>query len=259
MKLNNIISLIKNDAVVIKRVKWRLLEITYFPLTSVLIWGLFSLQSKQYAIQAGLIVLVVNMFWSFCQLAQQQANILIMEDLWSFNIKHILVSGVSEFEYIIAKLVTSTTIAIVIGTMLLIVANAFGAPLLANIKIVAMLAGIALLGSLALSIVIAGTILLVGREYGFLSWSILQLFIFFSAPFYSPTLFPEAIRWITKIMPFTHIFEAARAIATNAPVANSTLWHALFITTTYFCLAWPYYAWAIRHAKKSGMMSRIAH
>src|SRR5574341_2147470 len=259
MKLNNIMAVVQNDARVIKRVKWRLLEITYFPLTTILIWGLFSLYSRQFAVEAGLIVLIVNLFWSFCQLAQQQANILIMEDLWSLSIKHVLVSGVSEFEYILAKLITSTSAAIVIGTILMLVANAFGAPLLANFKIVALIAGIALLGSLALAIGIAGTVMMLGREYGFLSWSMLQLFIFFSAPFYSPNIFPTSIRWITEFMPFTRIFEAARAIATNTPVQASMLWHAFLITATYFAIAWPYYYFCFKRTRKSGMLARIAH
>jgi ABC-type polysaccharide/polyol phosphate export permease len=259
MKLNNVLAVVQNDARVIKRVKWRLLEITYFPLTSILIWGLFALYSKQFALEAGLIVLIVNMFWSFCQLAQQRANILIMEDLWSLSIKHVLVSGVSEFEYIMAKLITSTSAAIIVGTLLMFVANAFGAPLLANIKMVATVAGIALLGSLALAIAIAGSVMMMGREYGFLSWSMLQLFIFFSAPFYSPDIFPAAIRWITSIMPFTRIFEAARAIATGTPIPSALLWSAFFVTATYFALAWPYYYFCFKRTRKSGMLARIAH
>jgi len=159
MKLRNILAVVGNDINIIRRVKWRVLELTYFPLTSVLIWGLFALQTRQYAIESGLIVLVVNLFWSFCQIAQQEANILIMEDLWSFSIKHILISGVSEFEYLIAKLVTSTTAAIAISTILFFVANAFGAPLIANAKLVISIASAALLGSLALAIIIAGTII----------------------------------------------------------------------------------------------------
>jgi ABC-type polysaccharide/polyol phosphate export permease len=259
MRLNNVFAVVQNDARVIKRVKWRILEITYFPLTTILIWGLFAQYSKQFAVEAGLIVLVVNLFWSFCHLAQQQANILIMEDLWSLSIKHVLVSGVSEFEYILAKLITSTSAAVIVGTLLVLVANAFGAPLLANIKTVALVAGIALLGSLALAIAIAGSVMMMGREYGFLSWSMLQLFIFFSAPFYSPSIFPSAIRWITGIMPFTRIFEAARAIATGTPVPSTLLWHAFFVTATYFILAWPYYYYCFKKTRKSGMLARIAH
>jgi ABC-type polysaccharide/polyol phosphate export permease len=259
MRLNNVIAVVQNDARVIRRVKWRLLEITYFPITSILIWGLFAYYSRQYAVEAGLIVLVVNMFWSFCQLAQQQANILIMEDLWSLSIKHVLVSGVSEFEYLLAKLITSTTAAITVSTILLLIANAFGAPLIANLKIVAITAGIALLGSLSLAIAIAGTVMVMGREYGFLSWSMLQLFIFFSAPFYSPSVLPGALRWITSIMPFTRVFEAARAIATHAAVPSALLWHAFLITATYFVLAWPYYYYCFRKTRKSGMLARIAH
>ncbi len=259
MKLSNILAVFRNDARVIRRVKWRLLEITFFPVTTILIWGMFALHSRQYAVEAGLIVLIVHLFWSFCQLAQQQANILIMEDLWSLSIKHVLISGVSEFEYMIAKLCMSTTTAVCIGTILMLIASAFGAPLLANISVIVAMAGIALLGSIALAVIIAGSVMVMGREYGFLSWSLLQVFIFFSAPFFSPQIFPPYIRWITEFMPFTYVFQGARAFATGAPITGSMLIHALLITAIYFVLAWPYFFWAFRRTRKTGMLARIAH
>jgi len=258
MNFNNIRAIIANDITTVIRVKWRFLELTYFPLSSILIWGLFAIQSRAYAAEAGLIVLVVNLFWSFSQLAQQQANILVMEDLWSFSIKHILIAGVSETEYIIAKLITSTSAAIIITSFLLLIANAFGAPLLANLGTVAAIAGIALLGSVSLAILISGTIIMLGKEYGFLSWSMLQVFVFLSAPFFSPDIFPVPIRWITEIMPFTYVFQSARAIATNVPVQNSTLLHALSAVIAYFIFAWPYYYYSFRRARKTGMLAKMS-
>jgi ABC-2 type transport system permease protein len=259
MKINNIIAIIRHDLTVIRRVRWRLLEITYFPIVTIILWGLYAQYSKTYAPEAGMIVLIVNMFWSFSQLSQQQANMLIMEDVWSLNIKHILVSGISEYEYVIAKLLTSTTIAVTIGTILLFIANAFGAPLFTNLHTVILIAVIALLGSIALAIFVAGTIIMVGREYGFLSWSVLQLFIFLSAPFFSPQMFPSFMRWITEIMPFTYVFQTARAIATNTPVQSSLIIHAAIVVLVYMILSLPYYRYAFRRTRKTGMLARITH
>ena len=108
MKLSNISAIILNDINLVAKTKTRIVEVIYFPVVTTLIWGLFSMHTKQYSAEAGFIVLVANLFWTFSHLAQQQANLLVMEDLWSLSIKHIITSGVSEFEYIIAKLVTST-------------------------------------------------------------------------------------------------------------------------------------------------------
>lgn len=259
MNLNNILAIMWNDFKVVRRVKWRLIEITYFPITTILIWGLFAIYSRQYATEAGLIVLIVNLFWSFSELAQQQANILIMEDLWTLSIKHILVSGISVFEYIIAKILTSAIVAVAITTVLLIIANAFGAPLLNNLGYVISLAGIALLGSISLAIIVAGTVILAGREYGFLSWSSLHLFVFLSAPFFPAGVFPSSIRWITEIMPFTYVFQGARALATQAIMPSGLLSHAFIVALAYFVLSWPFYAWAVRRAKKTGTLARMTH
>jgi len=258
MKLHHITSIMKNDLRVLKKVKLRMLEITYFPLTTLVMWGLFALQSKQYAFQAGLIVLVVNLFWSFTQLAQQEANMFMMEDLWTLNIRHYFIAGITEFEYIIAKLTMSTLVATMVAVVLVTVAQWFGAPLFQNLPHVIGLAGIALLGSLALALFIAGSVLMLGREYAFLCWSSLSLFIFLSAPFYSPSILPAAVRWITEIMPFTYVFEGARAIATSTAIPQGMLLHAALIAGAYFVLAWPYYWWAFNRARKSGMLARIA-
>lgn len=258
MKLNNILAVMRNDARVIRAVKFRMLEISYFPLTTLLMWGMFALYSRQYAMEAGLIVLVVNMFWSFSQLAQQQANMLVMEDLWTMSVRHVFIAGVSEFEYILAKVLTSSTIAVTVTAVMILMANAFGAPLLAQLPTVIALAGIALLGSVALAVLITGAVFLFGREYSFLAWSSLHLFVFLSAPFFSPTVFPWWIRWVTEIMPFTYVFQGARAIATFTPLPQGLLTHALTIAVCYFVLAWPFYWNAFRIARKTGRLARIS-
>ena len=229
-----------------------------FPITTLLLWGLFAMYSRQYAAEAGMLVLVGNLVWSFAHLAQQEANMLMMEDLWTFNLRHILTSGVTEVEYILGKLCSSTTIAVCVGVVMGVLAHAFGAPLAEYGWVTLALAVITLLGSVAMAVMIAGTVVIAGREYAFLSWSTLHFLVFFSAPFFSPSLLPASIRWITLFMPFTRVFEIGRAMATHAPVTGTMLGSAFLVVLVYFVLAWPYYLWSYKHARKTGMLARIA-
>jgi len=256
MNWNHVVAVIRNDLRVLACVKWRWIEVTFFPISTLLLWGLFTLQSKAYAIEAGLIVLVVNLIWSFSHIAQQETNLLMMEDLWTLNIRHVLVAGVTEFEYIIAKLTLSTTTALIIGSIMAVIADAFGAPLSENLGSVLALGGIALLAATGIALLVASLVVMLGKDYGFLSWSSLHFFIFFSAPFFSHDLFPIVIKQVSEIMPFTYVFEAARALAVGAPV--TTLGHAFLVSVAYVIIAWPCYFLGFKRSRKTGMLGRIS-
>jgi len=258
MRLGNITAVMQNDARILKNSKWHAIEMFYFPVFNTLIWGFFSTYSKQYSAQAGLIVLIVNMFWTFTHLAQQEANMLVMEDLWSLSIKHVFTSGVTPFEYLFAKLASSAFIAIIVTSLLIFIANAFGAPLYLHLAQVIAISGVALIGSLALATLVSGTVLMLGKEYAFLSWSTLELFVFFSAPFYDPSILPKILQVITTIMPFTAVFAAARALATNTPLTKNILLSGLYTALAYFALTLIYYHFCIKHARKSGKLARIS-
>ena len=255
MRWHKIKSLMYRDFTVIKRVKFRSIEIVYFPITTIVIWGLFAVYARQLAVEAGLIVLIVNIFWAFAHLAQVTSNILMMEDIWSGSLRQVLLSGISEFEYIIARLLTSMTSSIFMVIVMTGLALMFGINFFALNMF--LLIGITLLCSLALAVIIAAMILFAGREYSFLTWSAIQLFIMFSAPFFPKEMFPKFLLYLSYVMPFTAIFEAARAFSTTGIVQAGQLWWGLAVAVGYFTLSWPLYYLAFRRAKKTGMLARM--
>jgi ABC-type polysaccharide/polyol phosphate export permease len=97
---------------------------------------------------------------------------------------------------------------------------------------------------------------MLGKDYGFLAWSSMHFFIFLSAPFFSHNLFPIGIRHLSEIMPFTYVFEAARALAVGAPV--TTLSYAFLISAAYVIIAWPCYFLAFKRSRKTGVLARIS-
>ena len=255
---HKIFALMWRDVRIVTRVKYRIIDIFYYPIVMTLIWGLFAQYTSTFAAQAGLIVLVINMFWSFATLGQQQANILMMEDIWSGSLKQILLSGIHEFEYLLARQFIGFLIATTMSVFVLGIASQFGLDVIALLPKLVPLILITLIGSMALAGLIASCIIWFGREYGFLSWSALQLFIFLSAPFYPVNIMPAWLQAIAQAMPFTRIFEAARALATNQAIPPALLWQALGIVLVYFVACYPLYWFAFHRARKNGVLARMS-
>ena len=256
MRWRKIKALIYRDSIAVRRVKFRIMEIIYFPITTIIIWGLFAVYARELAVEAGLIVLIINIFWAFAHVAQTTSNVLMMEDIWSGSLKQIMLTGISEFEYIIARLITasvSSTIVVLLLTVLsltLFDINFFQPDII-------FLIGITLLGSISLAIIIAAMIFYMGREYGFLVWSAIQLFIMFSAPLFPKELFPKALLYLSYVMPFTAVFEAARGFSITGTVSTGTLWWGLAVVVGYFIISWPLYYLSFRRAKRTGMLARM--
>jgi ABC-type multidrug transport system permease subunit len=243
------------DSVVLRRVSFRIVEIIYFPITTIVIWGLFAVYARELAVEAGLIVLIINIFWAFAHLAQTTSNVLMMEDIWSGSLRQLFLSGLTEFEYLIARLMSSTVSSLFMVIVLTALSLFFGINFFSVDMFI--LIGVTLIASLSLAVIIAAMILFAGREYTFLTWSAIQLFIMFSAPFFPKEMFPKALLYFSYVMPFTAIFEAARAFSMTGVVQTSLIWWGLVVAIGYFVVSWPLYYLSFRRAKKTGMLARM--
>lgn len=255
MRWAKISAMMYRDSLIIRRVKYRLVEIVYFPITTVLIWGLFAIYSREMAAEAGLIVLIINMFWAFAHLSQVTTNILMMEDIWSGSLKQLLLTGVTEYEYMVARMMSSAIVTIMMVGVLTTFAIPFGLHFF-SIGMM-MLIGITILASMALAVIVASMVFTLGREYGFLVWSSIQLFIILSAPFFPKEIFPKAILYLSYVMPFTAVFQAARSFITTGAIQTGLLWWGFSVAAAYFIAGWFIYRVAFRRAKKTGMLSRL--
>ncbi len=255
MKLNRIISLLYRDLLIIRRSKWRIVELIYFPVTTILIWGFFSIYSKSFSPEAGLIILIINIFWNFAYFAQNTANMQIMEDVWSGSLKQLLVSGISEIEYMLSRIVTASIISLLVLAIMVAISFLFSTALFYSIPQFLIISALTLIISLAMSVMISALIVFLGKSYGFLAWTALQAFVFLSAPFFPKETFPEIVQYISLIMPYTFIFEAARALPSgvNLPIGN-----AVIVAVAYTIVVWPFYIYMFRLARKKGNLVRLS-
>src|SRR3989338_333191 len=100
MRLYKIKAIVYSDFLVLKNSKWKLAEYFYIPVTTIIIWALFLASVQNVALQTGLIVLVVNIFWNFALVGQMAVNQEMNEDVWSGSFRQIIATGISEFEYL---------------------------------------------------------------------------------------------------------------------------------------------------------------
>ncbi len=258
MRLHKIFALLYHDALVFSRVKWRLVETFYFPITSIIIWGFFALYMKQFALEAGLMVLALNIFWNFAYIAQSNTNMQMMEDTWSGSLKQIFLSGINEFEYLVARIIFSTIVSIVVLVLLVAVSFGFGLSIITtHLGLVILLFAMTLLASIAMSVLVAAIVITMGKEYGFLAWTILQLFILLSAPFFSVDVFPEPLRAISAVMPYTAIFENARSLVINGTTSNPLLIIGIEIALIYLIISLPLYKLAFDRARRTGYLVKL--
>lgn len=259
MKFYKIFALMYADFLLVKNSKWRIMEYLYFPITTVVIYGLFSLFVSSYAAEAGLIVFIVNIMWSFALIAQTHINMSMNEDSWSGSLKQIIITGISDFEYLTARIFSSMIISAVV--LLLLAATAVYAFNLAIIwqqwQTFSILFLSTLIASLALSVFVAGAMIALGREYNFLAWTAMQIFILLSAPFYPVSIFPDFIKPLVLIMPYTHIFEATRATIAGAGSIVVAL-PGLYAAIIYFAVSLPFYKYVFATARKKGWLVRLS-
>ena len=257
MKMYKIRALMYRDFMIFRNVKWKFVQFVYFPIATVLIWGLFAIFVKSLAAEAGLVVLVVNIFWNFANLAQNNINTQMMEDVWSGSFKPVLVSGITEMEYITARIFSCSIIASGIVVLMLLIGLPFGLGVYySNGLVFGYLIVLSLVSSIALSVIITALIIVLGREYGFLSWSALHVFILFSAPFYPVTIFPDFIQKIAWLMPFTNVFEAVRALTTGSVTVNLLIAGGI-VSLAYVIISFPLYAFVFKKARKKGWLVRL--
>jgi len=260
MKMYKVMALVYLDFKIFANAKGRLAEFLYFPITTVILWGLFSNFVKDLALEAGLVVFVVNIFWTFAYLAQSTVNMQMNEDSWSGSMKQIMITGLSEFEYLFARVISSTIVSLlVIAIMLGLAYYGFGLMLLTtNFSSILLLTLITLVGSIGLAILVAALIFLAGIEYAFLGWTANQVFLLLSAPFYPSTIYPPVMQPVVWAMPFTAVFENVRFLVSNGAIDGALLNLGIITAFAYVLLSLPLYYFVFKYAKKTGRIVRMS-
>ena len=237
----------------------RLLELAYWPILQMCIWGFTAsfLTSRMGsgAALAGAALLGGVLLWEVTLRSQMGMSISFLEEIWSRNLGHIFVSPLRPLE-MIAALIAMSVIRMLIGVMpAILLAWGFYAFNLFELGPVLVLffANLMIFGwAVALSVV--SLVLRHGAGAEPLAWGVLFGLAPFSAVFYPVSVLPVAVRWIAWLLPTSHVFEGMRGILLNGQLLWGHLALAFGLNLVWLCGAVWLFNWQFRQARISGAL-----
>lgn len=202
----------------------RLLELAYWPVLQMCIWGFTArfLASRMGnpGMVAGSALLGGVLLWEVTLRSQMGMSISFLEEIWSRNLGHIFVSPLRPFEMVTALIGMSVIRMLcgVIPAMLLAWAlyafNMFAlGPVLVLFFINLMIMG------WAVALGVVSLVLRHGAGAEPLAWGVLFGLAPFTAVFYPVSVLPVFLHPIAYAMPAAHVFEGMRAIVLQGQVS----------------------------------------
>lgn len=220
-----ILALLLRQLYLYRRSLIRSLEIVYWPVMELLVWGFVSIYVARFRGGGAIAVSFLlggMILWDIFYRAQQAISVSFLEDIWTRNLANVFVTPISTAEFLYATMALGVMKVTVTGLFLAGLASALYAfnifPY--GIALVPFVANL-LLSAWGMGIITTALILRFGQGAEVLAWAIAFLFQPFSAVFYPVTVLPPALRPFAWALPTTHAFEGMRAVLAGQGIP----WH----------------------------------
>jgi len=215
MRLRRIWGLMYRHIALYRRSWPRVLELMYWPVLQMCIWGFtarFLMMRANGPMLAASALLGGVLLWEVALRSQMGVAISFLEELWSRNLGHVFVSPLRPWEMIAALLLISfirMLTGVLPAILLAFVFYAFNLFSLGPV-VVLLFANLMIMGWwVALGVI--SLILRHGAGAEALAWSVLFGLAPFSAVFYPVSVLPAALQPIALALPSAHVFEGMRA------------------------------------------------
>lgn len=241
------------------RKSWpRLLELAYWPMLQMLIWGLTA---KFLFMRGGGTLMLLGgallggvLLWEVAMRSQMGVALSFLEEIWSRNLGHVFVSPLRPWE-LVASLLCMSMLRMAAGLLpsILLAWLLYAFDLFAlGPELVLFFANLMLMGW-AVSFGVMALILRHGAGAESLAWGMLAGLTPICAVYYPVTIIPMPWRLLSLALPATHVFEGMRA-ALHGQVLWGQLGVAFGLNLVWGTgLVW-LFAWQFRAARVRGAL-----
>ncbi|MBL9152641.1 MAG: ABC transporter permease [Verrucomicrobiales bacterium] len=241
----------------------RLVELIFWPLVNLLVWGYLTLFLQQHAGEGfpyqityliGAVIL-----WDVLFRAQQGVAIFFLEDVWSRNLLNIFAAPVTTLDYLVSTyavgmLRASVTVSIL--TLLSLVLYSFNifevgwylAPFVLNL----------LVFGWALGMISTALIVRWGPAAETLAWATPFFIQPFAAVFYPVEGLPPVMQAVSKALPCSYIFEGMREVLRSGHLAGHELVMATGLNVLYLIGAGLFFVHIMKIARRGGLLTKFA-
>ncbi len=239
----------------------RLLEVFYWPVLDLVVWGLVSIHLNTFKGELPNFILFfisALILWDVLFRSQQGVTVSFLEDVWSRNLLNIFVSPLSASEYVLSLLTISMIKLAVTSTIMVILAYMFYSFSFINIgfSLIPLVANLIIMGW-SIGIITTGIILRFGQEAEVLAWGVGLLFQPVSAVFYPVSVLPGWMRHIAVFVPSSHVFEGMRHVLRTGAFPTQELIWAGSLNAAYILSAALFFSWNFGAIKKKGLLVKV--
>ncbi len=263
MNFYRIFGLVLRHLYLYKRSLPRVLEVFYWPLLDLLVWGFVSLyiseisgKEKPYNFLAFFLGALI--LWDILFRSQQGISVSFLEDLWSRNLLNLFVTPMTIVEYIMALMVISVVkvvIVIIVSSLLGWFIYSFNFFMM-GIALIPFVLNLTMLGW-SLGIITTAIILRFGQQAEVLAWGIAFLFQPVSAVFYPVSILPEFMQKIAAFVPASYVFEGMRGVIGGKTFPTELLIRAFLLNCAYFVVSLSFFFCMFKSVREKGLIVKI--
>ncbi|MBI5809978.1 MAG: ABC transporter permease [Deltaproteobacteria bacterium] len=239
----------------------RLMEIFYWPLLDLLLWGFVGVYLGEYK---GALPDFITFFlgalilWDILFRSQQGISVSFLEDVWSRNLLNIFVSPLSPGEYLASLLVLSVVKLLLAASVMSALAwllysfNIF----FIGLPLIPLALNLIVMGW-SIGIVTTALILRFGAQAEVLAWAVALFFQPISAVFYPVSVLPGWMRFAAEFTPSAHVFEGMRAVLNRGGFPVRELLLAAILNAAYILTSILFFIWNLRAVKRKGLLVKV--
>ncbi len=240
----------------------RLVELFFWPIVQLLVWGFVTRYLQQEGSgafpQAITFLIGAIILWDALFRSQQGVAISFLEDVWTRNLLNVFAAPVRMTEYLVATFVVGF---LRVGVTALVLAAIAWFGYAFNLfqfdaALVAFYANLMLFGW-TLGILATALILRWGHGAESLAWAIPFMIQPVAAVFYPVDSLPGWLQPVATALPPAHVFEGMRAAVRTGETAWLPLAHAGLLNIGYLLLAAAIFGITLRIARNRGLLVKV--
>ena len=259
--MRRIRAMVRRYAVLILGSVPRMIELMYWPLVQMLLWGFLqthlAASTSLFSNAAGLLIGSV-LLWDILLRGQFGFSLSFLEEMWSRNLGNILMSPLRPNEYIASLMVISF---IRLGISLLPVVGLaylfFGFNLFSlGLPLAAFFANLVFSGW-TIGLVANGVIVRYGLGAESFTWVAVFFFLPLCCVYYPLSTLPAWLQPISEALPPTHVFEGLRALVIGQEFRPGLMVKAFALNIFYFTGAYLLFRYFLWQARVKGSLMQL--
>jgi len=261
MKLHRINALVIRHLYLFQRSIPRLMDLFYWPIMELVLWGFISVYIDKLNISgfnAVTVLMGAIIFWDLLSQSQKAVSIAFLEDVWERNFLNIFVTPLRISEFLASTMLLGLFRIIIVGIVMGVLALfMFKFNILVfGLYLVPFMLNLLIFGT-TLGLFTTAIILRYGTSAQILAFGFLFLIQPFSAVFYPVSVLPHSLQIVSYLLPSTYVFEGMRQVIATGTMSGNLLLLSFLTNIIYLIIVVWFFFRMFAKVKEKGRLLKL--